>query len=133
MNNIRNFVKSGAYKTADGKFVQGVESNRSFLGNRVFASVLKELRAIQSTGAASTKTAPATKQTSGNQPTTQTTGQQPNQPAANSPQQGGAQTPAQQTNAPKINSVDDFAAATARSVKAQVADEKATRQVASGK
>lgn len=133
MQNIRNFAKSGAYKTPDGKFTQGVETNRGFLSNRVFAQALKELRAIQATrrGAAP---APATKQTksttSGNQSGAQNPGQNPGQPTGNTQQPA---TPAANAGPTKPKSVEDFAASTAKRVKDMVADEAAARQVASGK
>jgi hypothetical protein len=133
MQNIRNFAKSGAYKTADGKFTQGVETNRSFLTNRVFAQSLKELKAIQASRRSGSPAAVKAKSTtSATQPgdaaitgqnTTQpTNAQQPAVPAANA-----------STTPTKPKSVEDFAASAASRIKGMVADEKAARQVASGK
>jgi hypothetical protein len=44
--NIKTFAKNGPYKTADGKYVQGVENNKKYLIGRLRNQFLTEIKAF---------------------------------------------------------------------------------------
>lgn len=44
---IHGFAKSGAYKGANGEYVQGVKSNKEYLEKRLYASLINEMKAFQ--------------------------------------------------------------------------------------